>query len=160
MAPTAPSCRGNESNQKVDIKQSLVAILPIYSCSLPLSWSYNKYKAKPEIFHTTTDIKSSAICMTKTGDPVNKTISPFLCIGMMLSVTFLSQIPHLPSIHINMFLLRSLIGFWHVELFYLINTNIKYNTNQTGTNTREGQTLRQFYDLTRGFKRRHSEDRW
>ena len=42
---------------------------------------------------------------------------------------------------INMFLLRFLIGFWHVELFYLINTNIKYNTNQTGTNTREGQTL-------------------
>ena len=78
MAPTAPSCRGNESNQKLDIKQSLVAILPIYPCCIPLSWSYNKYKAKPEIFHTTTDIKSSTISMTKTGDPINKTISPFL----------------------------------------------------------------------------------
>ena len=36
----------------------------------------------------------------------------------MLQVTSLVPRP------INMFLLRFLIGFWHVELFYLINTNI------------------------------------
>ena len=42
----------------------------------------------------------------------------------MLQVTSLVPRP------INMFLLRFLIGFWHVELFYLINTNI-ISTNQT-----------------------------